>query len=477
MKHPYLIVCSFLISTLMVIAACGSVPQSTLPSASLPPATHLPTASTQSPSALQQALAGKYKSMIVRVGAEWMDSDYMTSLREFERQTGINIQYSTISNEFDPDLISEINAGKGLDVEEFTSLVALRSWAQQGKLVDIRTFVDMNTLQERYDQDVLDWATVEGPDGPIMAGVWSMSFTAGVVWYPKAAFDKAGYQVPTTWSALLELSDRIVKDGGTPWCIENGDEGEQGASAAEWISDIMLRTAPPADYDAWVNGTLKFDSPQVKHAAQLMSEIWFKPGYTDVKRQNMNTTYSWDVMPRMMKNPPTCWLFKAPSYIGGWDGQSIDTAFTNKEFGKDYAFFVLPPIEQAYAAPVTLWGHITGMFNDRPEVRALMEYLTTGEHLKAWITQVNRFGFSLHKSAKLEWYPQAGGERASAETVQKASSRRFTALMWMPRTVGNTFCQTISAYVAGDIDLDSALKKIDAQVAATSSTPVSPTTP
>ena len=40
-----------------------------------------------------------------------------------------------------------------------------------------------------------------------------------MVWYPKDDFDKAGYKVPTTWDEMLALSDQIVADGGTPWCV------------------------------------------------------------------------------------------------------------------------------------------------------------------------------------------------------------------------------------------------------------------
>lgn len=483
MKCPRLAMFAPLITVLALVAGCAGAPQSAHPAVAPPPATQPittaqpPTVPTPPPSTLQQALAGNYKSRIVRVGALWMNTDYMTMLKEFERRTGINIQYSSISDELAAPLVSEINAGKGPDVEEFTSLSSLRDWAKQGKLVDISTFVDMSTLRARYDQDALDWATADGPHGPIVAGVWSMAFITGVVWYPKAAFDKAGYQVPATWAELLALSDRIAKDGGTPWCIENGGDGYQGASAAHWMSDIMLRTSSPADYDKWVTGALKFDSPQVKHAAELMSEIWFKPGYTDVKRQNINMTYWWNVMPRMLESPPKCWLFKAASYINGWDGQSDNTAFTSKAFGTDYGFFVLPPIEPAYGAPVTIYGHIMGMFHDRPEVRALMEYLTTGAPLEAWITSAHRFGFSLHKDAKLEWYPQAGGERAAAEAVRNASTRRITAIDWMPHALSDYFCKTISAYVAGEIDLDTALQKIDKRAAAVETAPAPTATP
>ena len=40
-----------------------------------------------------------------------------------------------------------------------------------------------------------------------------------MVWYPKDDFDAAGYAVPETWDDLIALSDQIVADGGTPWCV------------------------------------------------------------------------------------------------------------------------------------------------------------------------------------------------------------------------------------------------------------------
>ena len=49
-----------------------------------------------------------------------------------------------------------------------------------------------------------------------------------MVWYPKKAFDAKGYKVPETWDDLLALSDQIVKDGSTPWCVGFGSEGSTG---------------------------------------------------------------------------------------------------------------------------------------------------------------------------------------------------------------------------------------------------------
>ena len=49
-----------------------------------------------------------------------------------------------------------------------------------------------------------------------------------MIWYPKKAFDAKGYKVPTTWDELLALSDKIVADGSTPWCVGFGSEGVHG---------------------------------------------------------------------------------------------------------------------------------------------------------------------------------------------------------------------------------------------------------
>ena len=41
----------------------------------------------------------------------------------------------------------------------------------------------------------------------------------GLVFYPKAEFEAAGYEVPASWDELIALSHQIVADGGTPWCF------------------------------------------------------------------------------------------------------------------------------------------------------------------------------------------------------------------------------------------------------------------
>ena len=85
-----------------------------------------------------------------------------------------------------------------------------------------------------------------------------------MVWYPKDDFDAAGYEVPTTWDELIALSDQIVDDGSTPWCVGFESEGATGWPATDWMEDIMLRTAGPDVYDQWVAHEIPFNDPAVE---------------------------------------------------------------------------------------------------------------------------------------------------------------------------------------------------------------------
>jgi alpha-glucoside transport system substrate-binding protein len=104
------------------------------------------------------------------------------------------------------------------------------------------------------------------------------------------------------------------------------------------------------------------------------------------------------------------------------------------------------------------------MFHDRPEVRALMEYLTTGAQIEAWIKLGNHAGFSPHKETRLDWYtnPRERAVAEVAEAARKDGNLHMNAgdVMWP--TVSAQFYKSISSYVNDDIDPDTALKQIDA---------------
>ena len=107
------------------------------------------------------------------------------------------------------------------------------------------------------------------------AGIWARANGKSFVFYPKKAFDEAGYTVPTTWAELMTLTEQIAADGDTPWCIGIESGAATGWTMTDWIEDVMLRVTTPEHYDKWVKGELKFDSPEVNEALDYIEAIWF----------------------------------------------------------------------------------------------------------------------------------------------------------------------------------------------------------
>ena len=156
----------------------------------------------------------------------------------------------------------------------------MANFARQGHIVDPTTWMSEEWLQQQYNQSWLDMAMVEGPDGsPMMGGTWYRFNGKSLVWYPKAQFEAAGYEIPETWDELMALTQTIADDGDTAWCIGIESGAATGWPATDWTEEMMLRTTSLENYDAWVEGTLPFDSPEVRTAIEAWSEIWFNDDY------------------------------------------------------------------------------------------------------------------------------------------------------------------------------------------------------
>ena len=405
--------------------------------------------------ALAEAMAGKYKGTVVTMDGPFTDVDavkFEDTIKGFEEATGIDIQYEG-SKEFEASISVKVDGNNAPDIADFPQPGLLAGFVKDGKVVDVSTFLDDEYMQGQYLQSWLDMAMMEAPDGPIMAGVWQRFNGKSQVWYPKAAFDEAGYTIPTTWEEMTALMDLIVEDGDTPWCIGIESGAATGWAATDWMEEIMLRTTSLENYDKWTRGELKFDSPEVRKAVEVLSDIWFNDEYVFGGRQAIATTSFGDSPLPMFEAQPKCWLHKQGNFITSFFPETAKA-------GVDYDFFYLPPIDAAQGKPYLVAGDIIGMFNDRPEVRAVVEYFTKGESMKGWLTAGGTL--APQKDVQLDWYGN-DVERAVAAAVQQATSVRFDGSDLMPGEVGaGTFWKGMTDYVVGTSELDTILKEIDA---------------
>ena len=128
--------------------------------------------------------------------------------------------------------------------------------------------------------------------------------------------------------------------------------------------------------------------------------------------------------------------------------------------GVDYDFFYLPPIDPQYGKPFLFAGDLMSAFNDRPEVRAVMQFFSKGEHLKGWMAAGG--AIAPHKDADPAWYG-SDVERKVDGFVKGATSLRFDGSDLMPGQVGaGTFWKAMADWVSGTADLDKAMEEAQA---------------
>ena len=400
-----------------------------------------------------RALAGEFDGAVVTMTGPFTDEDavkFNNSVADFEEESGIDIQYEG-SKEFEASISVRVEAGDAPDIVDFPQPGLLKTFVAQGEVVDVSTFLPESSF-ENYKQSWWDMAEMEAPDGTITAGVWHRFNAKSQVWYPKEEFEAAGYEIPETWDEMIALSDQIVADGDKPWCVGIESGAATGWPATDWMEEIMLRTTSLENYDMWTTGELPFSSPEVKNALTILDEVW-SDEYVFGGREAIVTTFFGDAPAPMFEDPPKCWLHKQGNFIVSFFPEG-------SESGTDFGFFYLPPIDEEYGKPYLVAGDIMAMFNDRDEVRAVMEFFTKGEAVKEWLAAGG--ALSPHEDAQLDWYGDPI-ERGIAELVNGATSVRFDGSDLMPGEVGaGAFWTGMTDFFSGTADMDTVLAEIDA---------------
>ena len=462
---------TILIVFTMALSACTSAtpaPTAEEPVATEPPAEPVatePPATTPGGAAelagpaggyLERALAGEFTGTTITVDGTQTDPDdrlMAEGWKAFEDATGIDVKYIG-DKEFEARISIAIDAGQAPDVVDFPQPALLGRFVQQGHVVDVNSFIPEDWLKQQYNESWLDMATMPGPDGPMSAGVFNRYSVKSLVWYPKDDFEAAGYEIPTTWDELIALSDQIVADGDTPWCIGIESQAATGWPATDWMEDVMLRTTSLENYDAWVAGTLPFSSPEVKNAAEIIGDLWFKEGYVYGGRDAIVSTFFGDSVTPMFEAPPKCWFHRQANFITGFFPEAAQP-------GVDYDAFYFPPIDDAYGKPFLVAGDIYAMFNDTPQARALMEYFTLPQSVSGFLN--NGGAMAAQLTATPDMYKVQLEYNFAQLLNTEATSVRFDGSDLMPGEVGaGSFWKGMTDWASGTADLDTVLAEIDA---------------
>ena len=130
--------------------------------------------------------------------------------------------------------------GGTLDLAAVPQPGAIQALVDDGSIVSLEDIgFDVDGLNDLMGESFVELGVIDGEHYGLPTNINLKS----MIWYPKDDFDAAGYTVPETWDELIALSDQIVADGSTPWCVGFESGGASGWPATDWMEDIMLRTA------------------------------------------------------------------------------------------------------------------------------------------------------------------------------------------------------------------------------------------
>jgi alpha-glucoside transport system substrate-binding protein len=412
---------------------------------------------------LDQALNGDFAGTRVTLQTQWIggeETNFEDSLAGFEEATGIDISHAPVPSGLHETQVNvNLNGGAAADIIQLAQPATIVQYGEDGLILDVATLMDVEKLK------------AEQPTGAYTSDghVWAIPYKAGlksVVWYPIKAFADRGYEVPTTWDELVALSDQIVADGeGAPWCVGINAGPATGWIITDWIEDVMIRTVGEEKYLQWINHELPFNSPEVKNAFDLVGQMLFTPGYVLGGNTAIVATSQVDPMDPMFNGDlqnPGCWMHKQSDWYGpDFFPDMKATGETKYVVGEDVGLFYFPVIDEAIGNPVLFAGDAFMVTQDRPEVRAVAQFLATPSAIEAWVKAGS--AISTNSTTPVEWSAGNYKLETAANLISNAAFLAFDGGDVMPPSVGSgTFWSESVKWIEGNGEnTDEVLQAID----------------
>jgi len=346
----------------------------------------------------------------------------------FEQATGADVSYVG-SDGFEQQIRIDAEAGSAPNIAIFPQPGLAADMAGQGFLTPLADDT-ADFLNENYaaGESWVNLGTFAGVDGEeSLYGLFYKVDVKSLVWYVPENLEDAGYEVPESMEELRALSDQIVEDGETPWCIGLGSGGATGWPATDWVEDMLLRTQAPEVYDQWVSHEIPFDDPAVVAAIEEFGAFARNDDYVAGGASAVATTDFRDSPKGLFSTPPQCYFHRQASFIPTFFPEGTIV-------GEDVDFFYFPAYEEKdLGRPVLGAGTMWAITDDNEAAHVFMKWLQTPIAHEVWMAQS---GFlTPHTGVNTELFgdPTLG---AMNEILLDATVFRFDGSDLMPGGVG-----------------------------------------
>lgn len=367
----------------------------------------------------------------VTVFGPWLGPDQKvveSVLAYFGAATGADVKYVG-SDSFEQQIMIDAEAGSAPNVAVFPQPGLAADMAARGFLSPLAGGTG-DWIRENYAAgqswvDLGTYANASGEDE--LFGFFYKVDVKSLVWYSPENFEDAGYEIPTSMEDLKALSEQIVADGGTPWCIGLGSGGATGWPATDWVEDMMLRTQTPDVYDQWVTNEIPFTDERVVAAIDEFGAFARNNDFVAGGAGAVASTDFRDSPKGLFSSPPQCYMHRQASFIPAFFPEGTIV-------GEDADFFYFP----SYAGkdlgnPVLGAGTVWAITSDSPGSQALVEFLKSPIAHELWMAQS---GFlTPHKGVDTGIYAD-DTQRALGDVLLGATTFRFDGSDLMPGGVG-----------------------------------------
>jgi alpha-glucoside transport system substrate-binding protein len=390
----------------------------------------------------------------VTVFSLWGGSEqeaFQKVLDQFSQDTGIETKYESV-RDFLPVIRTRLASGNPPEVGIIPRPGVVAELARDESLIALEDLgLDPDAINENYSDTWTSLATVDDT----VYGVVAKANSKSVIWYKPNSFQENGFEIPTTWDQLLEITEQYNAKGKKPWAV--GAQGRDNSwTLTDWFENIYARKAGNDNYTKLFTGELPFNDQTVKDTLTEMTRVIndkYVAGGIDTA---LGISFV-DGIGRVFSKNPVAEMYMEGGFVGGI---ALGDVNPDLKVGEDIDFFPWPTIDEAHGNPLVGGGDVAAAFVNDEDVAKLIEYLSTPEAGRVWVS--TGAIASPNEGVTSEDYPNELVAK-EAEQLKTAESFLFDGSDLLPGTLGQDFGTLLQNIIKSPNRMDSHLNDYQAE--------------
>src|ERR671911_439073 len=139
-------------------------------------------------------------------------------LTQFSKDTGIKTKYESV-RDFLPVIRTRLASGNPPEVGIIPRPGVVAELARDDSLISLEDLgLDPDAINENYSETWTSLATVDDT----VYGVVAKANSKSVIWYKPNSFQQYGFEIPTTWDQLLDITEQYHQKqppSKSPWAV------------------------------------------------------------------------------------------------------------------------------------------------------------------------------------------------------------------------------------------------------------------